>query len=114
MQAELIRLRVEHVPRPIRLANLALRVIPKDRVARHLVVHRLWFEPGAEAGARAAWEQARWAYRERANTILTWFDARGRVARVVPVRPWTPKTAAALAVRSSLRLDETRPLVPIV
>lgn len=114
VQAELMRLRVEQVPPAIRLANLALRVIPPDRIARQLVVYRLWFEEGAEAGARAAWEHARWAYRERANTILTWFDARGRVAGVLPVRPWTPKTTATLAVRSSVRLDETRPLVPIV
>lgn len=109
-----MRLRVDHVPPAIRLANVALRVIPHDRVARQLVVHRLWFDRGAEAGARAAWEHARWAYRERANTILTWFAARGPVARALPVRPWTPKTTGSLAVRSSVTIDETRPIVPIV
>ncbi|MEH0108880.1 GNAT family N-acetyltransferase [Tersicoccus sp. MR15.9] len=107
-------LEVVHMPASVRLANLALHVVPRDGVLRNLAVDRIWFAPGQLRAARALWEHARWAWRERGSDLLVNLDPRGPAWPVVGVRPWSPTTVMRVAVRSARPLDPDRIVDPLL
>lgn len=111
--ARLQTLIFEHLPLPMRALNLILRVIPRDRELRANGLSRTWYLPDREDVARALWGHARSLAAETGNAIGTQFDRRGPLSKVLPVRPWTPKAALTVAVRSPVRLSEDRLLAPL-
>jgi GNAT superfamily N-acetyltransferase len=105
---------VEHLPPALRMLNLALRIVPPDGVIRHVGVARFWHASGRADAARELFEDARWRFHEAGNALLPSLDLNGPLRKVVPLKPWTPKAVASVAVRSSVRLDESRLLAPLL
>jgi hypothetical protein len=110
--ARLQTLVVEHVPVALRALNLLLRVLPRDGELRASTLARVWYLPGRDDVARALWAHARSASAASGNAVSTQFDLRCPLRKLIPVRPWTPKATASVAVRSPLRLSEKRVLSP--
>lgn len=91
---------VTRMPAHIRVANIALHVVPRDGVLRNVEVDHLWFAPGRVDAGRALWEHARWTLRESGTTLVINLDERDPVRRAVGQRPWTPSTSFVTAVRA--------------
>ncbi|MBB2891566.1 GNAT family N-acetyltransferase [Flexivirga oryzae] len=102
-----------HMPVAIRVANVALRVVPKDGRLRNLGVEHLWFAPGRIDAARALWEDTRWSWRDRGTGLLVTVDPRSPAVGVLRLRPWTPTTSVTTAVRADPPLDPARIFAPL-
>ena len=112
-EALLRTMELVHMPVTIRLANIALRVVPKDGQLRNLSVEHLWFAPGRLDAARALWEDTRWSWRDRGSNLLMTVDPRSPASGVLRLRPWTPTTSVTIAVRADPPLDPTRIFSPL-
>jgi len=112
--ARVTTMQIEHLPPAIRVLNLALRVVPKDRVLRQIGMNRFWWAEGREDAGRALFDHARWALRDAGNAILVALDLRGPVREVLPIRPWTPKAVGSVALRSPVDVDESTLLAPLL
>jgi GNAT superfamily N-acetyltransferase len=110
--AQLQTIVFEHAPLLLHALNLLVRVVPRDRELRENSLSRVWYLPGRDDVARALWEAARSAAAESGNAVGMQVDLRTPLRRVLPVRPWTLKATASVAVRSPVRLDEDRFLSP--
>ena len=102
----------EHLPLPLRVLNLFVRVLPRDGELRQASLSRIWYAPGRDDVARALWAHARATSRQSGNGIGTQFDPRGPLRALIPLKPWTPKGVTSVAVRSPVRLAEERLLSP--
>lgn len=105
---------VQRAPVLIRLANLALHVIPPDGRMRNLVVDRVWSRPGHLDAAQFLWQHTRWEWRERGSTLLTTHDPRGPVHQVVRPPAWLPTTSATVMVRSTRPIDPAAVIDPLL
>ena len=110
--AQLQTIVFEDAPLLLRGLNVLVRVVPRDRELRENSLSRVWYEPGRDDVARTLWEAARSAAGESGNAVGTQVDLRTPLRELLPVRPWTLKGAASVAVRSPVRLDESRLLSP--
>lgn len=107
-------LEVVHASPAIRLANLALHVIPADGLMRTLGVERIWFTDGHLDDARALWEWTRWDWRDRGSSLLVQLDARAPELAVIGRKPWNPTTSTLVAVRSPEPISEGALIEPLV
>jgi GNAT superfamily N-acetyltransferase len=112
--ARVTTLQIEHLPPAIRVLNLALRVVPRDRVLRQIGMNRFWWADGREAAGGALLEHARWTLRDVGNAILVTLDLRGPLREVLPLKPWTPKAVGSVAIRSAVAVDESTLLAPLL
>jgi predicted N-acetyltransferase YhbS len=106
--ARLQSLVFEHVPVPLRLLNVVLRVLPRDGDLRANTVSSIWWAQDRDDVARALWRHAQSAAAESGNAIGTQLDPRGPLRKFVPMRPWTVKAEISVAVRSPVPLSEDR------
>lgn len=98
----------------IKVANVALQVVPKDGIMRNLMVDKIWHDAGAEDAMRALVQHIRWAWRDRATSMLLELDARSPELRLIGARPWSPASSYDIAVRSPIELDPERLIDPVL
>jgi hypothetical protein len=108
--ARLQTLVIADLPPPLKAANVFLRLIPRNGELRQSSVSRIWCGPGHEDVGRALWRSARSTI--YGNVIGTQFDPRGPLRALIPVRAWTPRSEASIAVRSPVPLSEDRLVSP--
>lgn len=106
--ARLQSLLFEHIPAPLRLLNLVLRVLPPDGNLRANTIGSIWWGPNRDDVARALWRHAGSAAAESGNAVGTQLDPRGPLRKFVPLKPWTIKGELSLAIRSPVPLSEDR------
>lgn len=111
-EGRLRSLDVQRMPAAVRVANLALRVVPRDGRMRNLQVSRTWCLPGRADAARQLWDTARWVLRERSTSLVTTYDPRSPLAAAFRTPPWMPTTSITLAVRGPDPLRDTDILSP--
>lgn len=112
-EALLHTMELVRMPAGIRVANVFLRVVPKDGRLRNLVVEHLWFAPNAEDAAAALWQDVRWNWRTRGSNLVITIDPRSPVRSLLGLRPWTPTTSITTAVRADQPVDPSRLVAPI-
>lgn len=110
--ARLDALVFEHMPLTLRALNFFVRVLPRDGEVRANSFSGAWYAAGRDDVGRALWASARSMAAESGNAMGLQLDPRNPWAKVVRIRPWTPKGQLTLAVRSPVRLDEDRLLAP--
>ncbi len=106
-------LEVVRMATPVKVANLALRVVPKDGVMRNVTADKLWHDDGAEDALRDLLRHVRWAWRDRASAVLVELDARSPELGLVGTRPWSPTTSFDIAVRAP-SVDRRRLIEPVL
>ena len=74
--------KVNRLPLPLRLANMALHLLPSDGTIRSLGLNNLWFAPGQVAAARYLWAMLPWQMRDKGSTLVTAYDPRSPLAEV--------------------------------
>ncbi len=104
---------VVRMPAVLRMANRILRIIPPDGILREVLVIRFWFRPGGEMAARCLWQQARWECRNGGTSLMAFFDSRSPLARMIPLKPWTIRTAMNPVIRWPTPVSPDRPVCPI-
>jgi hypothetical protein len=107
-EGSLQSLEIVHLPMALRLANLALRVVPRDGHMRNINVRLPFVRPGHESAARHLWEVARWTYRDAASSLVTATAPGGRLASVLHAPAWLPSTSLSVVLRDhpDVRLAE--------
>ncbi len=108
-KSALAELHFGFVPLPIRIANLFLRVIPADNIARETVAVHMWHAPGREDFARDLFTHLRYQYGKTATLLRVHVDPRTSLDNLPGVSRWSPKSTMATAVRAPVELDESRP-----
>lgn len=107
-EGRLLSSQIVSVARPLRLANVVIRMIPKDGIVKRLVLEGPWFAAGQPDAATYLWESMRWLARDRASVVMTFFDVRSPVADVIPTPWWIPSTPGALLVAGPVPMRENR------
>ena len=102
------------MPAVLRMANRLLRVVPADGVLREIQVSRFWFLEGKAAVARRLWQHARWECRDRATSLMVFFDPRGPLSRVSLLRPWSVRTSMNPVIRWEGPVSPNRLVCPIL
>jgi GNAT superfamily N-acetyltransferase len=105
-EGRLMSMVIDHLPLPMRAANMVLRVVPRDRRMRNLIIDKVWFAPGRLDAARYLWEATRWEWRAAGTSLIFAHDPRDPVHQVAAAPRWLPTTGATLAVRSRRPMRE--------
>ena len=93
-------LRVDALPRSMRLVNALLHVVPDDGRLEQVAIDWAWLRPGAETAARALFETVCWWARDRGNLVLISVDRRSPMRRAIKVPFGMPQTQFSVAIRS--------------
>jgi len=107
-EGRLLGSRVVGMAGPLRLANIVLRLVPKDGLVRRLTLEGLWFAPGREEAAAWLWESMRWHARDRASIVMTFFDVRSPLDDVIRMPRWMPAAPGTLVVSGPVPMREDR------
>ena len=113
-EAQLMTLRITHLPALLRAVNVAARVVPANREMRNANARMLWFATGQAAPARYLWQTIRWRWRHEATNLVSMVDRRGAAEQMLQTPRWLPTTSLSIAVRSNRPLNVTRLLDPPV
>jgi predicted N-acetyltransferase YhbS len=99
---------VNNPPRPLRLLNKVLPLLPPDFNMRDVSVSGLWYESGQIKIGQYLWERLRWECRDQGTILATGFDLRDPAISVVTLKPWNqprPKITIAIHGPTPLRRD---------
>ena len=108
----LLSAQIVSVATPLRLANLVLRVVPKDGVMKRIAVDGLWFAREQPDSAAFLWEWMRWQGRDRASLAMIFFDARDPLANIIRMPRWMPSPPGTLVVAGPVPMREDRLIYP--
>jgi ribosomal protein S18 acetylase RimI-like enzyme len=103
---------VVSVATPIRLANLVLRMLPRDGVMKRIVVDGLWFAGEQPEAAAFLWEWMRWLGNGRATLAMIFFDVRSPLAGVIRMPRFIPSSPGTLVVAGPVPMREDRLIYP--
>jgi GNAT superfamily N-acetyltransferase len=107
------RLRTDRIVRmtaPLRLANLALKMVPRDGVVKRLRAEHLWFDEGRPEAGKYAWEAARWVWRDRASLLSIFFDPQSPVRQAISLPRFMPNNLGSLVLAGPVPAREDRPV----
>jgi ribosomal protein S18 acetylase RimI-like enzyme len=108
----LLSAQVVSIATPLRLANVVLRMVPRDGVMKRIVVDGLWFVGDRPDAAACLWEWMRWLGRGRATLAMTFFDVRSPLAGVIRMPKWIPSPPGTLVVAGPVPMREDRLIYP--
>ena len=107
-EADLMSYHMVRLPSILRLANLFLKVLPSDGVARRISAKQIWAAPGNVEAGRFLWESVRWLWRERGSNLMAFFDPRGSLAQIVTLPKLAPKSTGSLVLHAPKPMGEKR------
>src|SRR6185503_17822686 len=67
---------VNDPPRPLRILNRVMHLLPPDFTLHDIAVNGLWYESGQLKIAQFLWEMLRWECRDRGTILTAAFDSR--------------------------------------
>jgi ribosomal protein S18 acetylase RimI-like enzyme len=108
----LLSAQVVSVATPLRLANLVLRMLPRDGAMKRIVVDGLWYAGDRPEAAAFLWEWMRWLGHDRATLGMTFFDVRSPLAGVIRMPRFVPSTPGTLVVAGPVPMREDRLIYP--
>jgi hypothetical protein len=108
----LLSAQVVSVATPLRLANVVLRIVPRDGVMKRVVVDGLWFADDRQDAAAFLWEWMRWLAHDRASIVMVFFDVRNPLAGFIRMPRWIPSPPGTLAVAGPVPMREDRLIYP--
>lgn len=96
-------------PRPLRILNKVLHLIPPDFTFRDVTVNGLWYENDQIKIGQYLWEMLRWECRDQGSILTAGFDARDPSMNVVTLRPWNqPRPKITLALHGPAPMQRDR------
>ncbi|HKY54614.1 MAG TPA: GNAT family N-acetyltransferase [Anaerolineales bacterium] len=100
---------MDNPPRPLRLLNKVLHLLPPDFTLRDVSVSGLWYEPGQIKIAQYLWEILRWECRDQGTILTTGFDSRDPAINIVKLKPWNqPRPKITIAIHGPTLLQRDR------
>jgi ribosomal protein S18 acetylase RimI-like enzyme len=108
----LLSSQIVSVAPPLRLANVILRMVPRDGVMKRIVVDGLWFAADRPDAAALLWESMRWLGRDRATLVMVFFDIRNPLASVIRMPRWIPSPPGTLVIAGPVPMREDRLIYP--
>ena len=108
----LLSSQVISVATPIRIANVVLRMLPKDGVMTRAAVEGLWFAGERLDAAAFLWEWMRWRAHGRATMAMTFFDVRSPLADVIRMPRWIPSQPGTIVIAGPVPMRDDRLIYP--
>ena len=100
---------VNNPPRPLRLLNKVLHLLPSDFTMRDVSVSGLWYESGQIKIGQYLWERLRWECRDQGTILAAGFDARDPAMNVVTLKPWNqPRPKITIAIHGPTPIQRDR------
>jgi hypothetical protein len=100
---------VNDPPKPLRILNKLMHLLPPDFTLRDVSVNGLWYASGQFKIAQYLWEMLRWECRERGTILTAAFDSRDPAMNVVTLKPWNqprPKITVAIHAPTPINRDQ--------
>ena len=96
-------------PRPLRILNKVLHLLPPDYTLRDVAVNGLWYEGGQIKIGQYLWEMLRWECRGQGSILTAGFDSRDPAMNVVTLKPWNqPRPKITLALHGPAPMQRDR------
>lgn len=96
-------------PRPLRVLNKVLHLLPPDFTIRDVGVNGLWYESGQIKVAQFFWEMLRWECRDQGTILAAGFDSRDPAMNIVTLKPWNqPRPKITVAIYAPTTIDRDR------
>ena len=96
-------------PRPLRILNKVVHLLPDDFTLRDVAVNGLWYEGGQIKIAQYLWEMLRWECRDQGSILTAGFDSRDPAINVVTLKPWNqPRPKITLAFHGPTPIQRDR------
>jgi ribosomal protein S18 acetylase RimI-like enzyme len=111
-EGRLLSSQVVSVATPLRLANVVLRMVPKDGLMTRAVVDALWCAGERLDAAALLWEWMRWLGHGRATLAMTFFDVRSPLAGAIRMPRFMPSTPGTLVVAGPVPMRDDRLIYP--
>jgi GNAT superfamily N-acetyltransferase len=111
-EGRLLSSQVVSVAPPLRLANIVLRMVPKDGLMTRVAVDGLWFADERLDAAAFLWEWMRWLGHSRATLAMTFFDVRSPLARVIRMPRLIPSRPGTIVVAGPVPMRDDRLIYP--
>jgi GNAT superfamily N-acetyltransferase len=108
----LLSAQIVSVATPLRVANIVLRMVPRDGVMKRIAVDGLWFAEDRPDAAALLWEWMRWLGHDRATLAMVFFDVRGPLAAIIRMPRWIPSPPGTLVVAGPVPMREDRLIYP--
>ena len=100
---------VNNPPRPLRILNKVIHLLPPDFTLRDVSVSGVWYEPDQIKIAQYLWETLRWECRDQGTILTAAFDSRDPALKVVTLKPWNqPRPKITLAIHGPTPLQRDR------
>ncbi len=113
-EGRLLSSQVVRMPMPLRLADVALRIMPPGGAIRRVLVTRAWFAPGGEAAAAYLWESVRWLARDRGTTFMIFLDPMSSLATTIPQSRLIRPGSGSLVIRGPMPMDEAHLIYQLI
>jgi ribosomal protein S18 acetylase RimI-like enzyme len=111
-EGRLLSSQVVSVATPLRLANIVLRMVPKDGVMTRVAVDGLWFAGERLEAAALLWEWMRWLSHDRATLAMIFFDVRSPLAGAIRMPRLIPSTPGTIVVAGPVPMRDDRLIYP--
>lgn len=101
---------IVRMPRPLRVINSIVKLVPVNGSSKRLNGHWFWYQPGQEQAGEYLWHTVRWLERENATIGMLFYDQAGPVKQAISPPRFLPKSGGYILVNSPVPLSEDRPL----
>jgi GNAT superfamily N-acetyltransferase len=108
----LLSAQILSVAPPLRLANVVLRMVPRDGVMKRVVIDGPWFAGDRPDAAAYLWEWMLWLGHGRASLAMVFLDVRSPLAAVIRMPRWMPSPPGTLVVAGPVPMREDRLIYP--
>ncbi|MBF0395940.1 MAG: hypothetical protein HQK78_04160 [Desulfobacterales bacterium] len=79
------------IPFTTKIINIALKIIPKNKIIRQLIASKIWFDNNHRDAADYLFKTIRWEWRQKADVLICHYDPRSPLAEVLQLPKWRPK-----------------------
>ena len=109
-EGKLLSTRAIHLPLPLRIANIFMKLIPPDGVNKRVKIEQFWFSPGYLDAGKFLWESVRWLQRDQGTMLMVFFDPHSPLHEAISIPKYMPSNGGTLALKAPVPAREDRPL----
>lgn len=91
-----------------KLFNGITRKLPAGGQFRELAVSKFWYLPGQEQAVKYLWEQVRYSWRNRANTLMLYLDVNSPFRSLLELPTWPLTAQLGIAIKGPRSLSTDR------
>ena len=106
----LITNNVTRMPKPLKVLNYFLRLVPANGASKSLNMHWFWFQPDQARAGKFIWDSIRFLERENANMCFMFYDQAGKTVQAISPPRFIPSSGGHILINSPIPFSQDRSL----